>query len=129
VSFGPLSTSPLLDSLEKAGLVAEVTQPLDSPLAGATGPLANNANSALALDLHGGGGGDGESFLRVHWVAVPKAMRARRINSRRRDRLPGQHADHGPHPLPHHGHPATHGCVPGIPRDAPRLASLEMPRD
>jgi|EP01047_Picozoa_sp_COSAG01_P022656 hypothetical protein len=23
---------------------------------------------------------DGESFLRVHWVAVPKAMRARRVN-------------------------------------------------
>jgi hypothetical protein len=25
-------------------------------------------------------GGAGESFLRVHWVAVPKAMRARRAN-------------------------------------------------
>jgi hypothetical protein len=29
------------------------------------------------------GGGGGESFLRVHWVAVPKAMRARRVNRRR----------------------------------------------
>jgi hypothetical protein len=28
----------------------------------------------------GGGGSQGESFLCVHWVAVPKAMRARRIN-------------------------------------------------
>jgi hypothetical protein len=28
-------------------------------------------------------GGGGESFLRVHWVAVPKAMRARRVNRRR----------------------------------------------
>jgi hypothetical protein len=27
-----------------------------------------------------GGGGGGESFLRVHWVAVPKALRARRVN-------------------------------------------------
>jgi hypothetical protein len=32
----------------------------------------------------GGGGGGGESFLRVHWVAVPKALRARRVNRRRR---------------------------------------------
>eukprot|EP01047_Picozoa_sp_COSAG01_P006983 COSAG01_NODE_258_length_20077_cov_124.162429_5_plen_111_part_00 len=24
---------------------------------------------------------DGESFLRVHWVAVPKELRARRLNS------------------------------------------------
>jgi hypothetical protein len=30
-----------------------------------------------------GGGGGGESFLRVHWVAVPKALRARRVNRRR----------------------------------------------
>jgi hypothetical protein len=31
-------------------------------------------------------GGGGESFLRVHWVAVPKAMRARRANRRWRRR-------------------------------------------
>jgi hypothetical protein len=31
----------------------------------------------------GGGGGGGESFLRVHWVAVPKALRARRVNKQR----------------------------------------------
>eukprot|EP01047_Picozoa_sp_COSAG01_P033798 COSAG01_NODE_2504_length_7555_cov_3.189646_7_plen_198_part_00 len=37
----------------------------------------------------GGGGGGGESFLRVHWVAVPKALRARRASrSRRRRRRP-----------------------------------------
>jgi hypothetical protein len=30
----------------------------------------------------GGGGGGGESFLRVHWVAVPEAVRARRVNRR-----------------------------------------------
>eukprot|EP01047_Picozoa_sp_COSAG01_P005412 COSAG01_NODE_184_length_22692_cov_155.762758_18_plen_111_part_00 len=29
-------------------------------------------------------GGEGESFLRVHWVAVPEALRARRVNRRRR---------------------------------------------
>jgi hypothetical protein len=28
----------------------------------------------------------GESFLRVHWVAVPDALRARRVNRRRRER-------------------------------------------
>jgi hypothetical protein len=32
------------------------------------------------------GGGGGESFLRVHWVAVPQALRARRVNRRRRGR-------------------------------------------
>jgi hypothetical protein len=29
-------------------------------------------------------GGGGESVLRVHWVAVPKVLRARRVNRRRR---------------------------------------------
>jgi hypothetical protein len=28
-------------------------------------------------------GGLGEWFLRVHWVAVPEALRARRVNRRR----------------------------------------------
>jgi hypothetical protein len=32
------------------------------------------------------GGGGGESFLRVDWVAVPETMRARRVNRRRRRR-------------------------------------------
>jgi hypothetical protein len=31
-----------------------------------------------------GGGGGGESFPRVDWVAVPQALRARRVNRRRR---------------------------------------------
>jgi hypothetical protein len=29
-------------------------------------------------------GGAGESFMRVHWVAVPQELRARRVNRRRR---------------------------------------------
>jgi hypothetical protein len=41
----------------------------------------------------GGGGGGGESLLRGHWVAVPEALRARRVNRlrrrRRRRRSPG----------------------------------------
>eukprot|EP01047_Picozoa_sp_COSAG01_P001633 COSAG01_NODE_38_length_33931_cov_75.163632_10_plen_75_part_00 len=59
-----------------------------------------------------------ESLLRVHWVAVPKALRARRVNRRRRqleaeaeaerqavrgdmagDRLPGASSRH---PAPPH---------------------------
>jgi hypothetical protein len=39
---------------------------------------------AAAAPEGGGGGGGGESFLRVHWVAVPEALRARRVNRRRR---------------------------------------------
>jgi hypothetical protein len=39
-------------------------------------------------DAGGCGSGGGESFLRAHWVAVPKAMRARRVNRRRRRRHP-----------------------------------------
>jgi hypothetical protein len=34
------------------------------------------------LEDHDGGGG-GEPFLRVHWVAVPKPVRARRVSRRR----------------------------------------------
>jgi hypothetical protein len=37
----------------------------------------------LGTDGGGGGGGGGESFPRVDWVAVPKALRARRVNRRR----------------------------------------------
>jgi hypothetical protein len=35
-------------------------------------------------------GGGGESFLRVHWVAVPQGLRARRVNRRRRRQPQGQ---------------------------------------
>jgi hypothetical protein len=38
-----------------------------------TGPTHHGAASAAAA------GGGGESFLRVHWVAVPEALRARRV--------------------------------------------------
>jgi hypothetical protein len=38
----------------------------------------------------------GESFLRVDWVAVPKALRARRVNRRRRGSRDG-----GPRGAPH----------------------------
>jgi hypothetical protein len=45
----------------------------------------------------GGGGGQlgGASFMRAHWVAVPKAMRARRSNRRRRRRRGGAGAGRG----------------------------------
>jgi hypothetical protein len=46
-------------------------------MAGLMGPAAGG------LPPQGDGGG-GESFLRVHWVAVPEALRARRVNRRRR---------------------------------------------
>jgi hypothetical protein len=36
------------------------------------------ARLPAAAEIPGRGGG--ESFLRVHWVAVPEAMRARRVN-------------------------------------------------
>jgi ankyrin repeat protein len=39
----------------------------------------DHALAAQALLSHPGGG-PGESFLRVHWVAVPKILRARRVN-------------------------------------------------
>jgi hypothetical protein len=53
-----------------------------SPLAG--GGTQGMAGAAMAQGP-GGGGGGGESVLRVHWVAVPKVLRARRVNRRRRD--------------------------------------------
>jgi hypothetical protein len=48
---------------------------------------------ALPAATSGLGGSGGESFLRVDWVAVPEAMRARRLNKtavwrRRRRRRP-----------------------------------------
>jgi hypothetical protein len=47
-------------------------------------PPALRLLSALRRCCDGGDGG--ESFLRVHWVAVPQALRARRANRRRRRR-------------------------------------------
>jgi hypothetical protein len=62
-------------------------------------PLERDAEEIAGhLGLDGGGGG-GESFLRVHWVAVPEALRARRVNRRRRRRRSvvrgGAHAQGG----------------------------------
>jgi hypothetical protein len=51
--------------------------------ANANAPMAHARLGAYARGLLGGGGG-GESFLRVHWVAVPEALRARRVNRRPR---------------------------------------------
>jgi hypothetical protein len=50
----------------------------------------------------GGGGGGGESVLRVHWVAVPKVLRARRVNRRRPRRACGSSARRGAR-APTHG--------------------------
>jgi hypothetical protein len=63
---------------------------------------------------HGGGGGSGgggESFLRVHWVAVPKILRARRVNRRRRRRQ--RHPPLLPHAPRLSVPPAAGGAVRG----------------
>eukprot|EP01047_Picozoa_sp_COSAG01_P019603 COSAG01_NODE_1095_length_11714_cov_9.062930_2_plen_99_part_00 len=44
--------------------------------------------TAHGLAPGAGGGGGGESFLRVHWVGVPEALRARRVNRRSQRRGP-----------------------------------------
>jgi hypothetical protein len=50
----------------------------------------HDTSRSVAGDAQGDGeggvaqGDGGESFLRVHWVAVPEAVRARRVNRRRR---------------------------------------------
>jgi hypothetical protein len=49
-------------------------------------PSPYSSADAGASHGGGGGGGGGESFLRVHWVAVPKALRARRVNRRKSPR-------------------------------------------
>eukprot|EP01047_Picozoa_sp_COSAG01_P056756 COSAG01_NODE_6473_length_3644_cov_5174.356841_4_plen_92_part_00 len=56
---------------------AEYTAQREQKLAGG---LAGGRAEAAAHG-GGGGGGGGESFLRVHWVAVPQAVRARRVNN------------------------------------------------
>jgi hypothetical protein len=48
-------------------------------------PTTSKGARRVAAAAKGPGGG-GESFLRVHWVAVPKGSRARRANRRRRRR-------------------------------------------
>jgi hypothetical protein len=44
---------------------------------------AHLAHGGSGEQAAAGGASRGESFLLVHWVAVPKAMRARRVNRRR----------------------------------------------
>eukprot|EP01047_Picozoa_sp_COSAG01_P001155 COSAG01_NODE_24_length_37608_cov_19.303154_42_plen_174_part_00 len=65
-----------------------VTAPQHSAASSGTGAGTRGAGSegvaVAAGGGGGGGGGGGECFLRVHWVAVPKVVRARRVNRRRR---------------------------------------------
>jgi|EP01047_Picozoa_sp_COSAG01_P014516 hypothetical protein len=53
---------------------------------GALQPSRTKKQHAAPGGSGGGGGGGGESFLRVHWVAVPQASCARRVNRRRPER-------------------------------------------
>jgi hypothetical protein len=55
-------------------------------LAGVAPPLRAHAGGGAAAAR----GGGGESYLRVHWVTVPQAVRARRVNRRRRSGGPPQ---------------------------------------
>eukprot|EP01047_Picozoa_sp_COSAG01_P028333 COSAG01_NODE_1900_length_8964_cov_121.219177_3_plen_169_part_00 len=59
-------------------------------------PSDTSVEALPATDVEGGGGGGGggggECFLRVHWVAVPEALRARRANRRGRRRRRGGRA-------------------------------------
>jgi hypothetical protein len=68
--------------------------------AAAGGRAADNQPAEdSAARAHGtselGGSGSGESFLRVQWVAVPQALRARRANRRRQRRRRCQPARRG----------------------------------
>eukprot|EP01047_Picozoa_sp_COSAG01_P026762 COSAG01_NODE_1735_length_9365_cov_3.816318_11_plen_150_part_00 len=62
------------EGVQAVGGLLRTLRELADPVAG--------ASRALGQGGGGGGGGGGESFLRVHWVAVPKAVRARRVNNR-----------------------------------------------
>jgi hypothetical protein len=60
-----------------------------APRAGVHAPPPGHAYAAARPAAAGGSagsGGGGDSFLRVYWVAVPEALRARRVNRRRRRR-------------------------------------------
>jgi hypothetical protein len=73
-----------------------------------------------------GHAGGGESFLRVHWVAVPEKVRSRRVNRR----LPRPSRDHAgeqqPH-LPLRDQERSQRCAAGgvALSDAPRAAACE----
>jgi hypothetical protein len=51
---------------------------------GALGLECTYAGVSAASATPGRHRDSGESFVRVHWVAVPEAVRARRVNRRRR---------------------------------------------
>eukprot|EP01047_Picozoa_sp_COSAG01_P025487 COSAG01_NODE_1612_length_9735_cov_74.461810_8_plen_506_part_00 len=62
-------------NLQSAAIDALTAAEPSSPLIG-----AHDEGRAQHEPPCGGGGGGGESFPRVDWVAVPKALRARRVN-------------------------------------------------
>jgi hypothetical protein len=92
----------------------------------------SEAGLAALAELARGGSRGGESFLRVHWVGVPKGLRARRVNRRRRRvgaaaaaargcraaRLPGAESQRRalpamvPQPQPRHGRRRRRRCPP-----------------
>jgi hypothetical protein len=74
---------------ERSRAESELTRRTESLQYGAHGPAGGigrppRPSSAAARVRMSGGGG--EPFLRVHWVAVPEALGARRVNRRRRQR-------------------------------------------
>jgi hypothetical protein len=79
----------LHNSAAEAAVVAaaESSEVFDLHATAAERRPAPSAEALPVTDVEGGGsgggGGGGECFLRVPWVAVPEALRARRVNSRR----------------------------------------------
>jgi hypothetical protein len=71
---------------QSATAAAAEPSPREAPPAFRPPPRPALQQRALVLRVGLSGGGGGESFRRVHWVAVPKAVRARRVNRRRRRR-------------------------------------------
>jgi hypothetical protein len=115
-----------------ARATAAVLQAASAPLApgGGAGPVLVGlsffeiyGNKVYDLLARGGGGG-GESFLRVHWVDVPKALRARRVNRRRRRRRrrPSSARQGAPHAGGWAGRAPDSGPDGGAARDAERRA-------
>jgi hypothetical protein len=83
------------DPLEPERSVTQPAPPCEAPAASQARQAAAAAVLVALKQQQGAGAGaaaatatasHGESFLRVHWVAVPEAMRARRVNRSRRRR-------------------------------------------
>jgi hypothetical protein len=68
-------------SLDSSSSSSSSSQQLLLPSEGGEDDCAPRARARAGA---GAGGGGGESFLRVHWVAVPEPLRARRVNRWRR---------------------------------------------